>query len=315
MLVQTFVTVVFPISLWHTGDVFQFNTMLFSNLTSVNEGRGMRALSTLKFFTSHAPCISCAPSDTVAFDATQHVRTERYRGHALVAETITGNFSLFNDSSLSSTEALATLVLGPVDSTEALAYFEKYTDEHLRLDELFMSHGKLSLSFPSQIPNSLQGTAAGRTSLALDPELLASCPLLGLFTSISQKNIECATKKDWDVQSQHARVGSSVYYVHQVFGIDDTEADDLAWVSSNVFGPSDPRQDSAHIPRSNCGLQAVCYARRCAAQVLRRHLLDLARLPVAQRRAHRPRRQDSHQPRVVHCAVRHEWHNLFVIFN
>jgi hypothetical protein len=188
-LQQTFVTVVFPIPQWHTGDVFQFNTLLFSNLTSVNEGRGMRALSTLNFFASHAPRISCTPSETVAFDATQHVRTELYRGHGLVAETIRGTFS----------------------------------DEHLRLDELYMSHGKLSNTFPSQIANRLQGTGAGRTTLDLDPELLARCPL---FTSIAQQNIECATTKDGDLQGQHARVGSSVYYVHQVFGTDDTQADD-----------------------------------------------------------------------------------------
>ena len=136
-----------------------------------------------------APRISCTPSETVAFDATQHVRTELYRGHGLVAETIRGTFS----------------------------------DEHLRLDELYMSHGKLSNTFPSQIANRLQGTGAGRTTLDLDPELLARCPL---FTSIAQQNIECATTKDGDLQGQHARVGSSVYYVHQVFGTDDTQADD-----------------------------------------------------------------------------------------
>ena len=120
-----------------------------------------------------APRISCTPSETVAFDATQHVRTELYRGHVLVAETITGTFSVFNDTSLSSAEALVKLVLRPDDSAEALAYFEKYTDEHLRLDELYISHGKLSNTFPSQIANTLQGTGAGRTTLDLDPELLA----------------------------------------------------------------------------------------------------------------------------------------------
>jgi hypothetical protein len=233
---QTFVTIVFPIPQWHQGDVFQFNTMLFSNLTNVNEGRGMRALSTLNFFTSHAPRVSCAPTETIAFDATQHVRTELYRGHGLVAETITGTFSVFNDTSLSSAEALVTLVLRPDDTSEALAYFEKYSDEHLRLDELYMSHGKLSNTFPSQISNKVQGTGSGRSTLNLDPELLTRCPM---YENSLQQNIECATTQDWDLQGNHARVGSSVYYVHQVFGTEDTEADDLAWLSSNVFGPSD----------------------------------------------------------------------------
>lgn len=237
-LLQTFVTVVFPIPAWHSGDVFQFNTMLFSNLTSANGGTGMRALSTLNFFTSHAPRLSCAPSTTVAFDATQHVLSELYRGHTLLAETISGSFSVFNDTSLSSAEALSTLVLRPDDNAQALAYFQKYTDERLRLDELYMSHGKLSHTFPSQITNTLQGTGSGRSTLALDNELLARCPLL---SGTVQPDVQCATTQDWDLQGKHARSGSSVYYVHQVFGTEETEAEDLAWLSDNVFGPSDPQ--------------------------------------------------------------------------
>lgn len=237
-MIQTFVSVVFPIPPWHSSDVFQFNTMLFSNLTSVDGGRGMRALSTLNFFTSHAPRVSCAQSNTVAFDATEHVQAELYRGHTLVAETISGTFSVFNDTSLSAAEALTTLVLRPDDSPEALTYFQKYTDERLRLDELYMSHGKLSHSFPSQITNKLQGTGSGRSTLALDNALLARCPLL---SDTVQPDVECATTQDWDLQGKHARSGSSVYYVHQVFGTEETEAEDLAWLSDNVFGPSDPQ--------------------------------------------------------------------------
>jgi len=58
----------------------------------------------------------------------------------------------------SSPEALVMLVMRPDDTADALAYFEKYTDKHLRLDELYMSHGKLSNTFPSQIVKRLQGT-------------------------------------------------------------------------------------------------------------------------------------------------------------
>jgi hypothetical protein len=82
----------------------------------------------------------------------------------------------------------------------------------------------------------VQGTGSGRSTLDLDPELLTRCPM---YTNSLQQNIECATTQDWDLQGNHARVGASVYYVHQVFGTEDTEADDLAWLSSNVFGPSD----------------------------------------------------------------------------
>jgi hypothetical protein len=88
----------------------------------------MRIQSTFNFFTSHAPRMSCSPSETVPFDAMQHVRTELYCWHGLVSETIRGTFSVFNNTLISSSEALVTLVLRPDDNTDALAYFEKYTD-------------------------------------------------------------------------------------------------------------------------------------------------------------------------------------------
>jgi len=240
---QTWATVVFPIPPWHTASVFQFNTLLFSNLTSANDGRGMRALSTLNFFSSHAPRVACSPTDTVAFDATRHVRAELYRGHALVAEAIAGTFSVFNDSALSSTEALTTLVLRPDDSAEALAYFEKYSDERVRLDELYMSHGQLRHTFPSDILNRVRGTGTGRTRLELDNELLARCPLQAASPPLVSP--ECVTTKDWTLEGQLARAGSATYFVHQVAVDGSSEQADLAWLTSNVFGNSDPQAVSA----------------------------------------------------------------------
>ena len=210
---QTWATVVFPIPTWHTGGEFQFNTLLLSNLSTAHGGRGMPALSSLNFFTDNAPRIACQASDMVAFDATRHVRAELYRGHMLVSEAIQGTFTVFNDTSLSSAEAVVTLVLRPDDTAEALQYFQTYTDERLRLDELYMSHGKLQHTFPSSIANKAVGAGDGRTSLQLDGELASRCPQqsspeLGL----------CVTTKDWDLQGELQRPGSSVYYVHQVTG-------------------------------------------------------------------------------------------------
>jgi hypothetical protein len=236
--VQTWATVVFPIPSWHTGSDFQFNTLLFSNLTTAHEGRGMRALSTLNFFSSHAPRVACTPTETVAFDATRHIRAELYRGHALVAETIAGTFSVFNDTSLSSTEALTTLVLRPDDSADALAYFQKYRAERLRLDELYMSHGQLQHVFPSDIVNRVQGTGDGRTHLQLDSELLTRCPLQD--DGIPVVSPQCVTTKDWGREGHLSRAGSHQYFVHQVAVDGSSEAADLAWLTSNIFGNSDP---------------------------------------------------------------------------
>ncbi len=118
----------YPIPPWHTGSEFQFNTLIFSNLSTANAGQGMPTLSTVNFFTSHAPHIACKASETVVFDDTRHVCADLYRGHLLASEQIQGTFTVFNDTSLSSAEALVTLVLHPDDRDEALQYFQTYTD-------------------------------------------------------------------------------------------------------------------------------------------------------------------------------------------
>jgi len=234
----TWATVVFPIPLWHDGTDFQFNTLVFSNLTTISGGK--QALSTLNFFTNHAPRLACKPSEAVAFDATRHVRAELYRGHMLAAEQIQGTFTVFNDSSLSSAEALVTLVLRPDDTSEALTYFQTYTSERLRLDELYMSHGKISHVFPSTIANKVVGAGNGRSTLQLDTELATRCPLAG-----APEVGLCVTTKDWNLQGSLARTGSTVYYVRQVTGNPADEASDLEWLRNNIFGSSDPDTVSA----------------------------------------------------------------------
>jgi hypothetical protein len=226
---------VYPIPPWHTGSEFQFNTLIFSNLSTANAGQGMPALSTLNFFTSHAPRIACKATETVAFDATRHVRAELYRGHLLASEQIQGTFTVFNDTSLSSAEAIVTLVLRPDDSEEALQYFQTYTDERLRLDELYMSHGRISHTFPSSIANKVLGAGSGRSTLELDADLVARCPLAG-----APELGLCVTTKDWSLQGQLTRPDSTVYYVRQLSGRAEDEQADLAWLADNVFGPSDP---------------------------------------------------------------------------
>ena len=232
---QTWATVLFPIPQWHTGDEFQFNTLVFSNLSAANNGRGTPALSTLNFFTNHAPRIACQASETVAFDATRHVRAELYRGHLLSSEAIQNTFTVFNDTSLSSAEAIVTLVLRPDDTADALAYFQTYPDERLRLDELYMSHGKISHVFPSSIANTAAGAGDGRSTLELDAELVARCPLEGPLAQGL-----CVTTKDWGRQGAQARAAGTVYYVRQVTGREQDAQADLDWLADNVFGPSSP---------------------------------------------------------------------------
>lgn len=229
---QVWATIVFPIPSWHTVQTIQFNTLLRTREVETD----MLMLSTLNFATSHSPRVACTETKTSAFDATQHVRAEVYRGSNLVHEKISGTFSVHNDTALSMSEALVTLVLRPDDTQQALEYFATYTDEVLRLDDLYMSHSKITGGMPNSVSNTVQGTGGGRTSLIMDQELLRHCALKTIQTD---SNALCVTTHDWDSDAI-SRPGSVTLFVHKVHASDDAASvsADVEWLT-NVFGSSD----------------------------------------------------------------------------
>lgn len=229
---QVWATIVFPIPAWHTSSTIQFNTLLRTR----DAGNDMLMLSTLNFATTHTPRIACQSTKTTAFDATQHVRAEVYRGSNLVYEKISGTFSMHNDSALSMAEALVTLVLRPDDSDQALEYFQTYTDEVLRLDDLYMSHAKIGGAIPAQVSNTVAGSGGGRAALTLDSQLVHACPMK---TAETPAGAACVTTHDWG-PAELARAGSATFFVHKVHASEDATgvAADVAWLE-NVFGASD----------------------------------------------------------------------------
>ena len=229
---QVWATVVLPIPSWHQSAMIQFNTLLRTRDADSN----MLMLSTLNFATSHTPRVACEATKTTAFDATQHVRAEVYRGSNLVYEKISGTFSMQNDTALSMAEALVTLVLRPDDTDAALEYFRTYTDEVLRLDDLYMSHAKISGAMPTHVSNTVQGSGGGRTMLTLDPQLVHACPLKTVETP---SGAACVTTHDWGEDALQ-RPGSVTFFVHKVHASEDPAGvdADVEWLK-NVFGGSD----------------------------------------------------------------------------
>jgi hypothetical protein len=94
-----------------------------------------------------------------------------YRGSNLVHEKISGTFSVHNDR--------------PDDTAQALEYFSTYTDEVLQLDDLYMSHSKITGAVPNSVSNTVHGKGGGRTSLVLDQELLKHCALKTDLTDVN----------------------------------------------------------------------------------------------------------------------------------
>lgn len=230
---QSWVTYSIPIPPWHVADTYEINTLITTNNTVLHNGAGMDVLSPLNFATSHTPRIACKSTTTLSFDVNKHVKVELYRGHGLQVDTVhQGTFTVHNSTSLSMVEALMTVVLRPDDTPEALAYFQEYTDEEVRLDELYMSHALFSNEIPSDIHNRVEGTGNGRSQLVLDSDLTTNCPVR---ETLNDAYNLCVTTKDWSLTGKTFRPQDTLYYVHEI----GTEAEDLAWLD-NVFGSSVP---------------------------------------------------------------------------
>jgi hypothetical protein len=68
----------------------------------------------------------------------------------------------------------------------------------LQLDDLYMSHSKITGAVPNSVSNTVHGKGGGRTSLVLDQELLKHC---ALKTDLTDVNALCVTTRDWDSDS------------------------------------------------------------------------------------------------------------------
>ena len=238
---QTWASYVLPLPAWHTDTTYKINTLLTTNDTVTNT----KILSTLNFETRSPPQPACENAKPVAFNPMQYVVAELFRGHELRVEQIGGSFSVLNETAFSMAESLMTIVLRPQDTDTAFEYFEKYPDEHLALDQLYMTHAIHSSVLPDSIHNKAIGVQNGRSAISLDSALLQTCPYETqiLYTDPA---MECVTTHDWSLNGAIERPFSSPastacvdchYFVREV-GVD--VAGDLRWLKSNIFGSSDP---------------------------------------------------------------------------
>ena len=224
----------------------EVNTLLVTNDTITDK----QIVSTLNFKTSKIGQYACDAETVVQFDPTTHVQTKLYRGVALKLESTSGTFRIQNETDLSMPESLMTIVIEPVDDA-ARDYFQRYPNEKIELDFLYMSHAKDEFAnMPTSVLNTVEGSNSGRGILNLDPNLLQRCPLEQTTqhendpTCLSGvMTCECITTKDWDWQLDgeidRPKSGGG-YFVHEAFrGGDFSGQTDLTWLQ-NVFGSARP---------------------------------------------------------------------------
>ena len=210
------------------GSDFKINTLL----TLQNKNTGQDLLSSLNFQTHTSPQEVCSTAQSETFDPSQHVDVSLYKGHALVAQPISGVYTVQNssDTAMGLPEALLTLVLKPKDTT-AYTYFQSFPDESVNLDELYISHTLDPTLLPDTINNALVGTGSGRSTIQLDTQLLQNCPMESHNNYAA--SAKCLTTHDWGLSGPISRPVSSPisFFVRRV----TNSAEDAQWLQDNVF--------------------------------------------------------------------------------
>lgn len=238
------VTMVVPVFGVQDGEEVTLNTLLVTNNTLHNPERPQ--LSSLSFSTRQAPQAICEDIVLESFDPISYTHATLYRGTAITAETVLSNFAVENVSeSVSMAESLMTLVIAPRDDPSATQYFERFTDEEILLDNVYMSHSLFASTLPSSLQNNIYSVSEGRSQITLDPRLQEACPEEKPGSVFAWQpgfgfnpHKQCVTTHDWTVAGEALRPFSSTaagpYFVHAV----DAQAAAVNWLTSNVVGTS-----------------------------------------------------------------------------
>jgi hypothetical protein len=163
-------------------------------------------------------------------------------------------------------EALLTLVLHPRDSVASREFFEHFSHETLRLDEVLMSHALSGVELPQMLQNSIVGVSGGRSTIHLDPTLSTLCPAEETGTQFAYEDgfgatppAQCVTTLDWQLTHKTRPLSTPGNYF--VFDVDTGEEAAVEWLTSNVVGET---QESVarDIYNRTCGLKPTALADR-----------------------------------------------------
>lgn len=234
------VAYVIPLPAWAVSP-FKINTLL----TLKNSATNAEVLTTLNFETSNMQKV-CKEAVYSSFNAIDHVQAQMFRGYALQPQIVQGTFTVQNDTALGLPETLLTLVLTPKDDA-AVQYFTEFSNQHINLDELYVSHSLFESTIDeiSPITNQVSGVGDGRTTLTLDTNLLQRCKLESDATFEWDESAQCVTTQDWGLTGPLTRDKSNptlegsnpMYFVHKV-DLSSISLADEEWLTSNIFAGS-----------------------------------------------------------------------------
>lgn len=235
------VSVVYPIDPDSSGQVNVDLLLQTSYMPTM--GPEKVTIDTLNLQTKQKPSTMCLDAVPKSFSPVEFTKATVYRGTEVYISDTDTSF-LVKNSSLSASESLLTLVIGPDKSVDgAMDYFERFTTDVIELDELYMSHALHEDTLPQTVENKIYGTGAGRSKVDLDSNLLQSCMMESdsSFVYSDQSNFQCVTTTDWqEAPLTRDKSGGDVHFVFKFS--DDDHAGARLWLS-NIYGSTPAAQN------------------------------------------------------------------------
>lgn len=244
---ESWVTMVVPVNGVLLGQEVRISTLITTIDTSVTPNK--RVLSSLNFATRSPPQMACSPEAYSSFTPIDHTTAELYRGVGVVPETFSGYISVHNsgEETAGTIDSLLTIVIRPKDAS-ALAYFQSFPDEEIRLDDVYMSHALPDATLPESIDNTVHTISGGRSRLLVDSGLIQACPEeAAAGFDYTGAGFTCVTTHDWGLSGGILRPKSKSlpdgpYFVWNPGA--HTEAENKAWLQSNVIGQESENADA-----------------------------------------------------------------------
>ena len=228
---RQYITLILPITDHIASSQIGINLLITANQISNNQ----TILSSLNFATQQAPQDVCSDEITKSISPIDYTEALLYRGPSLLPEPYTDNFAVINSSHapVSIIEALMTVVLKPKDDSVSQSYFDRFTEEEINLDDLYMSHFLNQDLIPDTITNNVYSSDNARSQLNLDRKLQDVCIDENSNEFAPGDPYDCVTTHDWTINGAAPRVKSSnnLYFVKE---FENNDAD-ITWLNG-IFG-------------------------------------------------------------------------------
>lgn len=240
---QQWATLVLPIPAQIASEAEKSINLLMQTNYTVN-GNKRQVISSMNLASRQPPQQACEEAHVSFFSPVDFTEVMIYRGQSLALQAQSSSFTVDSNTIINSSDAssmisaLLTIVIQPRNTQSAIDYFNTFTQENIKLDDLYMSHALDASTFETEFQNKIQTISGGRSNLVLDPSLLSLCPQESDPSFVYADSLfTCVTTHDWNLDASVSRPFSSPSQPF-VYEVSQNQEQDIAWLTSYVTGTS-----------------------------------------------------------------------------